>query len=65
MKESAVGVPWKEIGGSGVRVSAVMVTGRQKVEGSELKRVKASCSSAETGGVNFNCYVGVFWIAYL
>jgi hypothetical protein len=26
-----------------------MVTGRQKIEGSELKRVKASCSSEETG----------------
>jgi hypothetical protein len=42
------GLPWKEIGASGVRVSAVMVTGRQKVEESELKRVNASCSSAET-----------------
>jgi len=57
MKESAVGVPWKEIGGSGVRVSAVIVTGKQKVEVSELKRVKASCSSAETGIVSTNCYV--------
>lgn len=42
------GPPEKEIGASGVRFSAVMVTGRQKVEESELKRANASCSSAET-----------------
>jgi hypothetical protein len=60
MKESAVGVPWNEIGASGVRVSAVMVTGRQKVEVSELKRVKASCSAAETGIVSANCYLWEF-----
>lgn len=54
-KESADGVPWKGIGVSGVRVSAVMVTGRQKVEVSELKRAKASCSSEETEIVNYNC----------
>lgn len=48
-KAFSEGLPWKEIGASGVKVSAVMVTGRQKVEVSELKRVNASCSSAETG----------------
>ena len=51
------GLPWNEIGSSGVRVSAVMVTGRQKIEESELKRANASCSSAETVGfisVEFN-----------
>lgn len=53
-KESADGVPWKEIGANGVRVSAVMVTGRQKVEVSELKRAKASCSSEETWIVSPN-----------
>lgn len=51
MKASAEGLPWKEIGDNGVRVSAVMVTGRQKVEVSELKRVNASCSSEETGWI--------------
>lgn len=53
-KESADGVPWKEIGVKGVRVSAVMVTGKQKVEVSELKRAKASCSSEETTFVSSN-----------
>lgn len=33
---------------SGVRLSELMVTGRQKLAVSELKRLKASCSSAET-----------------
>lgn len=42
-------VPENEIGSSGVRLSDVMVTGRQKVEGSEVKRPKASWSSDETG----------------
>lgn len=50
MNDSLVGSPWKDRAGRGVRLSDVMVTGRQKVEGSELKRVKASCSSEETGG---------------
>jgi hypothetical protein len=49
MNDSLVGSPWKDRAGRGVRLSDVMVTGRQKVEGSELKRVKASCSSEETG----------------
>lgn len=39
----------KGIGSSGVRLSEVIVTGRQKVELSEVKRVKASWSSEETG----------------
>jgi hypothetical protein len=43
--------PVKEIGVRGVRVSPVMVTGRQKVEGSVVKWLKASWSSEETGGV--------------
>jgi hypothetical protein len=41
--------PEKGIGDNGVRLSAVMVTGRQKIEGSEVKRLKASWSSEETG----------------
>lgn len=40
--------PEKGIAGCGVRVSPVMVTGRQKRDASELKRVKASWSSVET-----------------
>lgn len=56
-KAFSEGLPWKGIGASGVRVSAVMVTGRQNVEESELKRANASCSSGETGwfvSVEFN-----------
>lgn len=56
-KSSVDELPWKGIGASGVRVSAVMVTGRQKIEESELKRANASCSSEETGwfvSVEFN-----------
>lgn len=45
-----VGEPVKGIVVRGVRLSAVMVTGRQKIEGSEVKRLKASWSSEETVG---------------
>jgi hypothetical protein len=41
--------PVNGIGSSGVRLSDVIVTGRQKLEVSEVKRLKASCSSEETG----------------
>lgn len=54
------GLPWKEIGASGVRVSAVIVAGRQKVEGSELKRANASFSSAETRCLLVLNSMGVF-----
>lgn len=47
-KESSEDVPWKGIGSSGVRVSPVIVTGRQKREASELKLAKAFLSSEET-----------------
>lgn len=40
--------PAKPIGVSGASFSDVMVTGRQKLEVSEVKRLKASCSSEET-----------------
>lgn len=42
-------VPLNGIGLSGVRLSPVMVTGRQKLEVLALKVVKASWSSWETG----------------
>lgn len=45
----SVGEPVNSIGLRGVRLSDVIVTGRQKVESSEVKRVKASWSSGETG----------------
>lgn len=44
----SVGEPVNWIGERGVKLSEVIVTGRQKVESSELKRVKASWSSGET-----------------
>lgn len=47
--------PLNGMGSRGVRLSEVIVTGRQKVELSELKRVKASWSSEETGGVVSGC----------
>lgn len=40
--------PEKEMGDLGVRLSPVMVTGRQKRDASVEKRVKASWSSVET-----------------
>ncbi len=42
---------WKERGGRGVRVSAVMVMGRAKRVVSLRKRVKAVWSSVEAGEV--------------
>lgn len=55
--------PVKGIAGKGVRVSAVMVTGRQKVEGSVVNRLKASWSSEETGGVvSYGRGVLVQWV---
>lgn len=45
----SAGDPVKGTGVRGVRLSDVIVTGRQKVEVSEVKRVKASWSSEETG----------------
>lgn len=56
--------PEKGIGVSGVRVSAVMVTGRQKVEGSVVKRLKASWSSGETVGFVVSLGRGIFgqWV---
>lgn len=51
--------PEKGIWSSGVRLSDVMVTGRQKLEVSEVKRLKASCSSEETGyRVSAECRIG-------
>jgi hypothetical protein len=51
--------PEKPIGVSGVSFSDVIVTGRQKVEVSEVKRLKASCSSEETGyGVSAGRSIG-------
>lgn len=52
-KELSEGVPWKGIGSSGVRVSPVIFTGRQKREASELKLAKAFFSSEETKFVSF------------
>lgn len=47
----SVGDPVNGIGVSGVRLSDVIVTGRQKVDVSEVKRVKASWSSEDTEGL--------------